>query len=52
MPAREAVTYIDPGTGSVVLQAILAGVAGLAVLARLFWRRLTGLFRRGDRPPQ
>ena len=29
--------YIDPGSGSMLLQVLLGGVAGVAVLARLFW---------------
>ena len=38
--------YLDPGTGSVLLQAIVGGVAAAAVTARLYWRRLTRVFRR------
>lgn len=32
--------YLDPGTGSVLLQALLGGLAGLAVAVKLFGRRL------------
>ncbi len=35
--------YIDPGTGSLLLQAILGGIAGLAVFLKTTGRRL---FRR------
>ena len=31
--------YIDPGAGSIVLQLLLAGLAGVAVLARSLARR-------------
>ena len=41
--------YLDPGTGSVILQAILGGVAALAVTAKLWWGRVTSIFRRGSR---
>ena len=34
--------YLDPGTGSLVLQALVAGAAGVAV----FWRQLTRRFRK------
>jgi hypothetical protein len=37
---------MDPGSGSLLLQAILGGVAGLAVLAKLFWHRLARLTGR------
>ena len=40
--------YLDPGTGSVILQAILGGVAALAVTGKLWWHRVTSIFRRGD----
>lgn len=35
--------YIDPGSGSLFLQALFGGIAGIAVVARLCW---TGLRRR------
>jgi hypothetical protein len=38
--------YLDPGTGSLLLQAIVGGVAAAAVTARLYWRRITRVFRR------
>ena len=43
--------YLDPGTGSVILQAVLAGVLGVGVFARVFWRRIKGLFGRKDSQP-
>ena len=36
--------YIDPGTGSLVLQMIAGGVAAAAVTAKLYWRRVRGVF--------
>jgi hypothetical protein len=38
--------YIDPGTGSLVLQAIAGGVAAAAVTAKLYWSRVKRVFRR------
>lgn len=32
--------YLDPGTGSVLLQIILGGIAGLAVAGKLMWHRV------------
>lgn len=37
---NQVYAYLDPGTGSMLLQIILGGVAGLAILGRLFWNRL------------
>ena len=42
--------YIDAGTGSMLLQMLAGGVAGIAVMAKLYWRRfkrfITGANRR------
>jgi hypothetical protein len=37
--------YIDPGTGSMLLQVIVGGVAAAAVGVKIFWGRLLNLFR-------
>jgi hypothetical protein len=42
--------YIDPGSGSMMLQLLLGGVAGFVVIAKLYWRRLTDRFKSGNRP--
>ena len=35
-----AFAYLDPGTGSMLLQVILGGVAAVAVALKLFWYRI------------
>jgi len=32
--------YLDPGTGSMLLQVILGGIAAVAVALKLFWHKL------------
>lgn len=32
--------YLDPGSGSMILQILAGGVAAVAVTAKLYWRRL------------
>ena len=46
---REAAAYIDPGTGSLLLQGLIAGLAAAAVAIRAYWYRLKAFFR-GDKP--
>ena len=46
---RPAGAYLDPGTGSLLLQALLGGVAAVGVVARLYWHRLTAVFSRRQR---
>jgi hypothetical protein len=41
--ANPAYAYLDPGSGSMILQLILGGVAGLFVILKLYWRRLLAL---------
>lgn len=48
--AVPAQAYIDPGTGGMLTQLITGGVAGLAVLVRLYWSRIAGFFRRSPSP--
>ncbi|MPY89224.1 MAG: hypothetical protein GEU99_15025 [Luteitalea sp.] len=48
------IAYIDPSAGSLVLQIILGGLAGLAVAARLLWHRVITRVRgttSGEVPP-
>ena len=37
--------YLDPGTGSMLLQILLGGVAAVGVIAKLYWHRLIAVFR-------
>ena len=43
--------YLDPGTGSLILQVLLGGVAGVALAGKLYWQKLTSLFGRQDPEP-
>jgi hypothetical protein len=47
--ARPAYAYLDPGSGGMMVQLLLGGFAGAAVLVRLYWRQL--LIRVGLRKP-
>ena len=40
--------YLDPGSGSMLLQVLLGGAAGLAVLIKLYWQRVLLLFGIGQ----
>jgi hypothetical protein len=41
--------YLDAGTGSVIVAALAGGLAGIAVLLKLYWHRILGLFSRRHR---
>ncbi len=40
-----AYAYLDPGTGSMMLQLLLGGVAGALVVGNLYWQKIKALFR-------
>jgi hypothetical protein len=42
--------YFDPGSGSLLMQAIVGGTAGLVVFARYLWDTVP-LMRRGRNAP-
>ena len=42
-----AFAYVEPGTGSMLLQGLLAGAAGLVVVLKIYWYRIKGFFSGG-----
>jgi hypothetical protein len=44
IPAASA--YLDPGSMNVIFGALIAAAMGLGMTVKLFWRRITGPFRR------
>jgi hypothetical protein len=43
--------YLDPGSGSMILQILAGGLAAVAVTAKLYWGRLMKFLRiRKDEP--
>ena len=39
--------YLDPGSGSMLLQLLAGGVAGVAVAGKMYWRRVKRALRFG-----
>jgi len=52
LSVSEAHAYIDPGSGSVALQALVGMAAAGLVALRLFFRRVGGRFGRRSRDTQ
>jgi len=44
--ALPAHAYIDPGTGSALIQGVIAAVAAIGITARLYWHRIAEFIRR------
>jgi hypothetical protein len=46
---RDAFAYLDPGTGSMFFQTLVAALAGVAYGVRVYWSRIRRVFSRGSR---
>lgn len=45
----EVHAYLDPGTGSMIIQLVLGGVVGALTIVKLYWRQLKHfVLRRRD----
>ncbi len=47
--------YLDPGSGSFLLQIILASILGALFVAKSYWNKLRGLFHKpsqDEEPPK
>ena len=38
--------YLDPGTGSFIIQMVLAGLLGIAVAVRVYWKKIVAFFNK------
>ena len=43
--AQPAYAYLDPGTGSMLLSAVIGVAAAVGLAVKMFWYRLIGLLR-------
>lgn len=46
---EHAHAYIDPGTGSMILQALLAGAVAALAFGKQIYRYVYGLFHKGEK---
>jgi len=40
--------YLDPGSGSFLIQLLIAGIVGAGFLIKVYWKKIKGLFVRSD----
>jgi hypothetical protein len=48
-PIEIRVAYLDPGTGSLIIQAVVAVLAGAAVVITSYWQKIKKFFGRNSR---
>lgn len=41
--------YLDPGTGSIIVQAIIGAVAAAGTVLALYWQKVKNFFRRDQK---
>ena len=46
LPSLNAYAYLDPGTGSLILQALLGILAAIGAYITLYWRKLKNLINK------
>ena len=50
LAAAPAMAYLDPGTGSMLLQVILGGLAAVGVALKLYWYKIRAAIGLGKKP--
>jgi hypothetical protein len=43
---KDAYAYLDPGTGSLIIQGIIAGSLSVALFAKTYWYKLVSFFKK------
>jgi hypothetical protein len=43
---KPADAYIDPGTGSILIQIIVGGIIGISIALKVFWGKITSVFSK------
>tara|TARA_B100000401_G_C52398957_1_gene527885 strand:- start:277 stop:501 length:225 start_codon:yes stop_codon:yes gene_type:complete len=44
--STDAYAYIDPGSGSIILQAIIAAIAGAGTAITIYWKKVKLFFSK------
>jgi hypothetical protein len=52
LPLKAEAFYLDPTTGSMILQIVMGGALAVLAATKLYWSRIRSLFRkeRKDKP--
>lgn len=41
-------SYLDPGTGSFIIQLLIGGLLSSVFVVKIFWKRIMGVFKQPD----
>ena len=45
---QTTLAYLDAGSGSMIIQLLIGGFAAAGVAMKMYWKRIKGIFGRGD----
>jgi hypothetical protein len=45
-PLLRPQAYLDPGSGSFLVQLLIAGLVGAGFIIKAYWKKIKGLFNR------
>ena len=45
---QAAYAYLDPGTGSIIIQSVIAAIAAAAMVIKVYWYRIKTFFSRAS----
>jgi hypothetical protein len=43
-PGQETLAYLDPGSGSLIIQLLIGGIVGMIFLLKTSWGRIKSIF--------
>ena len=46
---QDAYAYLDPSAGSIIIQVLLGGVAGLFILVKMYWGKIKQMLGFGPK---
>ena len=49
IPLLRPQAYLDPGSGSFLLQLLIAGIVGLGFVVKSYWGKILKLFKRSKK---
>jgi len=52
LSSAPALAYLDPGTGTIIVQALIGMVAGGLVAIRVYWHRIKSFLNRSASKPE
>jgi len=52
LPLLSGRAYLDPGSGSVLIQLLIAGLLGAAFIIKAFWSKIKAFFTRSKAPKE